>query len=116
MNYEQKYNQILEWARKNKARLNGVPIEEVLPELAESEDERIRWWLRSYFGTIGKNWLFDNEMPLNSILAWLEKQKEQKPKESYTLADLEAEWKHGYDFAKKEAETAYTGDEDKADL
>ena len=42
MNYEEKYNEILEWARKNKARLNGVLIEEVLPELAESEDERIR--------------------------------------------------------------------------
>lgn len=42
MNYEEKYNEILEWARKNKARLNGVPIEEVLPELRESEDERIR--------------------------------------------------------------------------
>lgn len=24
--YEQKYKEILEWARKNKARLNGVPI------------------------------------------------------------------------------------------
>ena len=48
MNYKEKYNEILEWARKNKARLNGVPIEEVLPELAESEDERIRKWLLDY--------------------------------------------------------------------
>ena len=31
-----------------------------------------------------------------------------------TLADLEKEWKHGYDFAKKEMK--YPGDEDKADL
>lgn len=37
MNYKEKYNEILEWARKNKARLNGVPIEEVLPELKQKE-------------------------------------------------------------------------------
>ena len=33
------------------------------------------------------------------IVNWL---KSLKPSEKYTLADLEAEWKHGYDFAKKE--------------
>jgi len=85
MNYEQKYNEILEWARKNKARLNGVPIEEVLPELAESEDERIREWLVNYFETISKNWLHDHVMPLNSILAWLEKQKEN-PKNADSIS------------------------------
>ena len=79
-NYEQKYNEILEWARKNKARLNGVPIEEVLPELAESEDERIRRWLCDYFSSIDKAWIH-KDITCIDILRWLEKQKEQKPAE-----------------------------------
>ncbi len=236
MNNEQKYNKALEQAKRELSTCGSMDCDaarlifRLFPQLAESEEERIRWWLRSYFGTIGKNWLFDNDMPLNSILAWLEKQKEQEPitdsvkfeegfkagreferreqkpswseedaetlydiiyrldtdnrigldefsrmekllkslrpqpkqewseedeemrkligdvndakqlyttsraakdmadkeiawlkslkpsEQKYTLADLEAEWKHGYDYAKKEAETAYTGDEDKADI
>lgn len=90
MNYEEKYNEILEWARKNKARLNGVSIEEVLPELAESEDERVRkraiailkqqrdYW--SYDGPVNK---FPPATPRKDLvdaidvaLAYLEKQKE----------------------------------------
>ena len=74
--YEEKYKEILEWVRKNKARLNGVPIEEVLPELAESEDERIRRWLCDYFSSIDKAWIH-KDITCIDILRWLEKQKEQ---------------------------------------
>ena len=77
MNYEQKYNEILEWARKNKARLNGVPIEEVLPELRESEEERIRKWLYDYFFNIGASWIHP-EFSCEQILAWLKSIKPQK--------------------------------------
>lgn len=90
MNYEEKYNEILEWARKNKARLNGVPIEEVLPELAESEDERIRKEIISAIlsgrvydtDLIGAGHIFqlDKEVA-DKWIAYLEKQKEQKPAE-----------------------------------
>ena len=45
---------------------------------------------------------------------WLKSLPERFVLQKYTLADLEAEWKHEYDFAKKEMK--YPGDEDKADL
>jgi len=79
-NYEQKYNEILEWARKNKARLNGVPIEEVLPELKESEDERIRKELIETINCMKEDHqVFLSEQQIERYLAYLEKQKEQKP-------------------------------------
>ena len=80
MNYEQKYNEVLEWARKNKARLNGVPIEEVLPELRESEDERIRQEILDFVLYKPKGSPTDEEQ--DRWVAWLEKQKEQKPNQS----------------------------------
>ena len=78
MDYENKYNEVLAWAKKYKARLNGVPIEEIFPELRESEDERIRRTLVEYFGP--KVQLdFVRGVPIQKIRDWLEKQKEQKP-------------------------------------
>ena len=81
MDYEQKYKEILAWARKNKARLNGVPIEDVLPELAESEDDRVRKVI--YKLMLGmREEIFtsqDDIVTKEKVLAYLEKQKEQKP-------------------------------------
>ena len=93
--YEKKYKEILEWARKNKARLNGLPIEEVLPELAESEDERIRkyliWVVNNVLDNITGLKLSEEQtrelinnfsgIKVSDILAWLEKQKETTEKE-----------------------------------
>ena len=66
-----RYEEALERAKK------GVPIDEVFPELKESEDERIRKELIEFLthssgvsGFICKRWI-----------AYLEKQKEQKPAE-----------------------------------
>lgn len=52
----------------------------VIPELAESEDERIRIELKEAFEAydIESKW---NGIPIRSIFAWLENQKEQKPAE-----------------------------------
>lgn len=47
------------------------------PELAESEDERIRKWLVNYFTEIGENWIH-REFTCKQIVAYLEKQKEQE--------------------------------------
>ena len=49
-----------------------------IPELAKSEDERIRKELKEAFEAydIESTW---NGIPIRSIFAWLEKQKEQKP-------------------------------------
>lgn len=48
----------------------------VFPELKESEDERIRNWLICYFKEVCDN---VSEKEKKGILAWLEKQSEQKP-------------------------------------
>ena len=50
---------------------------QLFPELAESEDERIRKELKEAFEAydIESSW---NGIPIRSIFAWLEKQKEQK--------------------------------------
>ena len=78
MNYEEKYNEILEWARKNKARLNGVPIEEVLPELAESEDESMEDEILKFFcHCIEEEHIY---VPTR-FFDWIKKQKEKKPAE-----------------------------------
>ena len=56
--------------------------ENIFPELAESEDERIRKTLVKHFtdkkNCVGDTWA---GMDVNSVLAWLEKQKEQNPAE-----------------------------------
>ena len=50
----------------------------LVPELRENEDERIREWLVNYFKAAGKSWIHRDISP-EHILAYLEKQKEQKP-------------------------------------
>ena len=104
MNYEEKYNEILEWARKNKARLNGVPIEEVLPELNESEDERIREELIETINCMKEDHqVFLSEQQIERYLAWLEKQKEQKDELVYRLNGLMQDYiKEGKDEEEKE--------------
>ena len=73
--------------------------EVLVPELAESEDERIRKELIEAFKAydITSSW---NGFPVKSILVWLEKQKEQKP------VDYEHEmWKNceaNFEGGKKE--------------
>ena len=95
MNYKEKYNEILEWARKNKARLNGVPIEEVLPELAESEDERIRKALIKLMTVAGESYVMSaTGFKKERLLAWLEKQKEQKLLPGFDDLTLEEKMNH----------------------
>lgn len=81
MDYEKKYNEALERARKAynaiKPENYGARkiIENAFPELAESEDERIRRTLVEYFGP--KVQLdFVRGVPIQKIRDWLEKQKE----------------------------------------
>ena len=85
MTYEEKYNAALEWAKEVYPHTKGREREELehfFPELVESEDERIRKWLYDYFGSIGEgSWLHERYCSRKEILAWLEKQKEQKPAE-----------------------------------
>lgn len=59
---------------------NPTDIEYIFPQLAESEDEKIRKWLYDYIERVGRTW---GKQPFHyeQILAWLERQKEQKPAE-----------------------------------
>lgn len=54
--------------------LTKKQMEIVLPELAESEDEKIRKWLVDYFAKIGKSWIH-RDFTCEQIIAYLEKQK-----------------------------------------
>jgi hypothetical protein len=86
MNYEKKYKEALEKAKKVHNRKDATDggkliLESMFPELKESEDERIR---KELIDAIQGLW--DNDalpMPLtvkrkNNWIAWLEKQGEQK--------------------------------------
>lgn len=79
--YEQKYNDALERARyyhsKDYMLINSA-IENIFPELAESEDERIRKDIISYLRNekIVKRYISDIE--IDKWIAWLEKQGKQK--------------------------------------
>lgn len=91
MDYEKKYKEALERARKLLGDLHncGVQVvtkdvEAIFPELAESEDEKIRKELKTLF----LGWINGENPPLlaepcNRYIAWLEKQG----KESTILKD-----------------------------
>lgn len=53
-------------------------IEPIFPELKESDDERIRKWLIKDMGRRLSCWT-STEVTKEQVLAWLEKQGEQKP-------------------------------------
>lgn len=89
MNYEQKYKEALEKGRKIH-RFSSNPtviknMEEIFPELRESEDEKIRKGLikgLSAMRDIHKHQTFsDDAINIDDAIAWLEKQGEQKPAE-----------------------------------
>ena len=68
-----RYEEALERARQ------GRPIDEVFPELKESEDERIRKEILEYFGQFDDGEI--RGVVITDWIHWLEKQKEQKPAE-----------------------------------
>ena len=90
MDYEKMYKKALKRVRRlhdrmlvlssTDALVAGSELEFIFPELAESEDERIRKELKEAFEAydIESKW---NGIPIRSIFAWLEKQKESIEKE-----------------------------------
>ena len=83
MDYEKMYNEALKRAKKFEEKYGGGYAEYIFPELAESEDERIRIELKEAFEAydIESKW---NGIPIRSIFAWLEKQKERVPENEET--------------------------------
>ena len=97
MDYEKKYKDLLDKAKK----LHDenwdeckVCLESLFPELAESEDERIRKKLIKYFQDLKGGW-FGN-ISHDDILVWLEKQGKQPKRVSV--------WKHWKDGIAGNAE------------
>lgn len=92
MDYEKKYNEALERAKKVKHDIENIGcsmapdmLEVIFPELAESEDERIRKWLIDDIKRRSIGWTH-SEFTGEQILAWLEKQKEPTTEELYAEA------------------------------
>lgn len=83
MDYKEEYQNALERAKK------GLPIDEVFPELKESEDERIRkemiHWLKGFIGEEEGCGYTEDE--IRERIAYLEKQKEQKPVPKFSVGD-----------------------------
>lgn len=94
--YEQKYRDALERAKKlyEKGTITES-LNYVFPELKESEDEKIRKHLISLVKNWDKDGIFSkytsNPKEIKQILAWLEKQGEQK-----SVDKLEPKFKVGY--------------------
>ena len=85
MNYEEKYKEALERAKRLHSEPTGeterIVCEQIFPELAESEDERIRKWCISHFKAavlVTKNNAEYQEYLNNKVIPWLEKQGWQK--------------------------------------
>lgn len=74
MDYEKKYKDILSLAKSYKGNNLKEFLDLVFPELAESEDERIRRWLSDILdeSNWGKDWPYTKQQVIN----YLEKQKE----------------------------------------
>ena len=86
MDYEKKYKEALERAKKTLEKSSAkdeakLVVEYFFPELAESEDERIRKWILEYLydGLRKSDEQFKEQF--KTAIAWFEKQKEQKPAE-----------------------------------
>jgi len=93
MTYEEKYKEALERARKLHCEPTGrterIVCEQIFPELAESEDERIRKWCISHFEAairVPQNNAEYQEYLNNKVIPWLEKQKE------FVSADFDDVW------------------------
>lgn len=50
----------------------------IFPELIESEDEKIRTTLKNALNHLSDNWYHVEDLSKEEVIAWLEKQKEQK--------------------------------------
>lgn len=74
-----------------------VLLEKLYPEVKESEDERIRKELVEYFINTGCNYI--RGVPIENVIAYLEKQKESNPS---TPEDIAAAYQLGLTEGRRE--------------
>ena len=100
MNYEQRYKEALERARKieNREPINvpdgtSIPVV-IFPELKESEDERIRKAIHIYLDWLDgrKDYAPKGEYSIRDMIAWLEKQGKQKTVDKVEPRFHEGDW------------------------
>lgn len=65
-------------------------LENIFPELKESEDDRIRKGLITFFSRFPYNNMEDAGINAKDVIAWLEKQGEQKPQRMISAEAKEA--------------------------
>ena len=77
-----KYSEALERAKQ------GLPIDEIFPELKESEDEQSKKWILEYLydGLRKSDEQFKGQF--KAAIAWLEKQGEQNPTRDYSTLEI----------------------------
>ena len=99
MDYAKRYNEALERAKKLRDGFDGYTanvaiIEQIFPELKESEDERVRKKIIEIIRMVsGPDCdVYLSEKGQAECLAWLEKQKEQKPAEWSEEDQLNLNW------------------------
>lgn len=89
MDYEKAYKEALERASKLQENSNGMILKKLLwnifPELKESEDERMLREIKRYIKEQGDKptGLPNGTVAISDMIAWLEKQGEKKPADSY---------------------------------
>lgn len=95
MDYEEKYEQAMfrmnKWAEGSEITDPKEVAEFVFPELKENEDERIRKSLIEHIKGI-TSWNYFLGISKEQMLAWLEKQGEQKPIDKVEPKFHEGEW------------------------
>lgn len=83
MDYKRAYKEALERARLLHGASADAEIEEIFPELKESEDEKISKailaWLKNDFGESQETVLTPRTNEIERWYKWLEKQKKKKP-------------------------------------
>ena len=82
MDYEKKYKEALERAKSYKEHDVRCALEEIFPELKESEDEKIRKEIISHLQYLG-NYCQESMPNVNEWIAWLEKQGEKCATDHY---------------------------------
>lgn len=80
MDYEKKYKEAIERAKEQAidGYLDAVAVSDIFPELTESEDERMK---KAIIATIHLYYGEPLEDEAKEMIAWFEKQREQKPAE-----------------------------------
>lgn len=116
MNYEEKYKEALERAKKlhdsyNLMHISVDEIEQIFPELAESEDERIINQLITLVNSAGEVLL----IPTNKeeLITWLEKQKEQKPDDDVLHKTYQEGFNDGLNYRLEGTGVRYVKEEQK---